>query len=140
VQSTRARVAVRRLHTSRPFSDRYLEMPLQKEKVSEVLECLGFRNCGSSKPRAGAVYHYSPLVDLYKYEIPSLFGRLLRDEGLFFERTDPDLFEAELCELLEKYGPLIWPVPGQGPRDHLLTPQADTLYHAELVYPRDDLR
>jgi hypothetical protein len=116
-------------------------MPPPKESVFEVLECLGFHDFGSSSiPWAHKVYHYSPLIDLYKYEIPSLFGRLLRDEGLFLERTDPDLSEAELCELLEEYGPLIWSVPGQGPRDHLLTPQADNLYPAELIYPRDKFR
>jgi hypothetical protein len=64
----------------------------------------------------------------------------LRDEDIFLERTDPNLFGAELSELLEDYGPLIWPVPEQGPRDHLLTPQADSLYPAELIYPRDKFR
>ena len=122
------------------FSDHCPEMPPPKESVSEVLKCLGFRDYGSSIPQAHKVYHYSPLIDLYKYEIPSLFGRLLRDEGIFLDRTDPTLFEAELSELLENYGPLIWPVPGQGPRDHLLTPQADNLYPVELMYPRDKSR
>ena len=115
-------------------------MPPRKDSVSEVLECLGFRDYGPSTPKAHKLYHYSQLVDLCKYEIPSLFGRLLRDEGLFLERTDTDLFEAELCELFEDYGPLIWPVPGQGPRDHLLTPKADSLYPVELIYPRDKSR
>lgn len=111
-----------------------------KPSISEILECLGFRDHGSSKPKAQAVYHYKPLFNLYKREIPSLFGRLLRDEGMFLDRADSDLFEVELEGLLQEFGPLIWPGPGQGPRDHLLTPQADSGYTSDLVYPRDNAK
>lgn len=106
-----------------------------RPSIYEVLERLGFRDYGSSKLKAQAVYQYEPLVNLYKFEIPSLFGRLLRDEDIFLDRADPELFDPELEELLQEYGPLIWPAPGQGRRDHLLFPQADSGYTSELIYP-----
>lgn len=107
--------------------------------MRELLQTLGFRDHATSEGRSRAIFHYEPLLELYKREIPSLFGILLRDEGTFVDRTDPELFEAELEELLKRYGPLIWPAPGHGPRDHLLNPQEGSHYTSELVYPRDNV-
>lgn len=107
--------------------------------VTEHLESLGLKDLGTSERKTRAVFRYDPLVKLYKLEIPSLFGRLLHDEGLFLDRADPELFETELDEILKTYGPSIWPVPGQGPRDHLLDPdpREGSRYPSALVYPRD---
>ncbi|KAF9697244.1 hypothetical protein EKO04_004786 [Ascochyta lentis] len=108
-----------------------------KVRVSELLETLGLRNHSTSGYQARPVFHYEPLLKLYKLEIPSLFGVLLRDEGVFLDRADPNLFDAELEDLLTELGPLIWPLPGQGLRDHLLNPVKGSRYPADLMYPRD---
>ncbi|KAJ4985676.1 hypothetical protein SVAN01_08851 [Stagonosporopsis vannaccii] len=105
--------------------------------VSEILETLGLKDNGSSGHRTRAVFHYEPLLKLYKFEIPSLFGRLLRDEGTVLDRTDLALFQLELSKLFEEYGPLVWPLPGQGPRDLLLKRDENSRYSSDLVYPRD---
>lgn len=110
---------------------------MAKRGVAETLESLGLKDHGTSGYRARAVFHYEPLLRLYKLEIPSLFGRLMRDQGIFLDRADPDLFHTELEELLADLGPLIWPVPGQGPRDHLLMPVEGSRYTSDIVYPRD---
>lgn len=110
---------------------------MAKLGVTEIHESLGFKNHGNSSYRTRAVFHYEPLLRLYKLEIPSLFGRLMRDEGIFVERTDPDLFQTELEEVLTELGPLIWPDLGQGSRDHLLKPIEGTRYTSDLIYPRD---
>lgn len=106
--------------------------------VTEILEALGLKDYGTSGHRTRAVFHYEPLLKLYKLEIPSLFGRLLRDEGILLDRADPNLFQVELGELLAEFGPLIWPTPGQASRDHLLKPQKDSRYRSDIVYPRDE--
>lgn len=105
-------------------------MIMVKIGVTGILESLGLKDHGTSGYQARAVFHYEPLLKLYKLEIPSLFGRLIRDEGIFLDRADPNLFQTEL-------GPLIWPLPGQGPRDHLLKPVAESRYTSDLVYPKD---
>lgn len=110
---------------------------MAKVGVTELHESLGFRDYGGSGHRTRAVFHYEPLLRLYKLEVPSLFGRLLRDEGILLDRTDAQLFDAELDELLDEFGPLIWPLPGLGPRDHLLEPNEGSRYTSDLVYPRD---
>lgn len=112
-------------------------MIMVKIGVAEILESLGLKDHGTSGYQARAVFHYEPLLRLYKLEIPSLFGRLIRDEGIFLDRADPDLFQTELDELLTELGPLIWPLPGQGPRDHLLKPVAESRYTSDLVYLKD---
>jgi hypothetical protein len=106
--------------------------------VTELLESLGLRDYGNSNYQARAVFKFEPLLRLYRLEIPSLFGLLLRDEGISLDRADPNLFEADLDELLKEYGPLIWPSPGQGCRDHLLTPDEGSRYTSDLVYPKDN--
>lgn len=105
--------------------------------VTEILETLGLKDHSTSRQRTRAVFVYEPLLRLYKLEIPSLFGLLLRDEGTFLDRDDPALFQVELEKLLIEFGPRIWPLPGQGPRDHLLKPSESSLYTSDLVYPKD---
>jgi hypothetical protein len=110
--------------------------------VTELHECLGFRDYGESGHRARAVFRYEPLLRLYKLELPRLFGLLLRDERdetKLLDRADPKLFETEMDELLEKYGPLIWPALGEGSREHLLEPKEGTRYTSDLEYPRDSV-
>jgi hypothetical protein len=74
---------------------------------------------------------------VYQVELPVLFGRLLRDESPAFDRNTPNLFEEELDDLLQEYGPQIWPEFGAGSRDHLRKPREGTRYTSDLVYPRD---
>ncbi|KAF3036459.1 hypothetical protein E8E12_006055 [Didymella heteroderae] len=81
---------------------------MAKTGVPETLESLGLKDHGTSGYRARAVFYCEPLLRLYKLEIPSLFGRLMRDEGIFLDRADPDIVHAELEELLIELGPLIW--------------------------------
>jgi hypothetical protein len=38
---------------------------------------------------------------------------------------------------LQEYGPLIWPQPVDGSREHLREAQAGSLYESDLIYPRD---
>jgi hypothetical protein len=78
-----------------------------------------------------------PLLKLYRVELPVLFGRLLRDEGTVLDRSDPLLFDQELDDLLEEFGPLIWPALGSGNREHLREPRQGTRYTTNLVYPKD---
>ena len=110
---------------------------MAKLGVTEIHESLRFKDHGSSSHRTRAVFHHEPLLRLYKLEIPSLFGRLVRDEGIFLDRTDPGLFQTELEEVLTELGPSIWSDLGRGPRDHLLKPVAGSRYLPDLVYHRD---
>jgi hypothetical protein len=83
---------------------------------------------------------YADLVHqhlVYRVELPVLFGRLLRDESPILNRDNPLLFEEELDDLLQEYGPQVWPELGAGSRDHLREPQEGTPYTSDLVYPRD---
>ncbi|KAH6616638.1 hypothetical protein C7974DRAFT_48612 [Boeremia exigua] len=105
--------------------------------VSDILESLGLKDQGTSGYQARAIFHYEPLLRLYKLEIPSLFGLLLRNEGTTLNRADPSLFQVELDKMLVEFGPLIWPSPGHGPRDHLLKPTEGSRYTSDLIYPRD---
>jgi hypothetical protein len=84
-----------------------------------------------------AVFRHGAVLRLYKSEIPSNFGILLRDGGSILSRDDPKLFDEELETLLESYGPRIWPNIGGGDREHHLDPQPGTMYDSEIVYPRD---
>jgi hypothetical protein len=77
------------------------------------------------------------VIRLYREGLPSLFGILCRDEGSVLSRDDPTLLNAELDQLLQEYGPLIWPHPSEGSRDHLHAAQIGTLYETDFVYPRD---
>ncbi|KAJ8112046.1 hypothetical protein OPT61_g5499 [Boeremia exigua] len=105
--------------------------------VFEILETLGFKHHSTSVTRRRAIFHYEPLLRLYHIEIPSLFGLLLRDEGIFLDRADPTLFQIELEQMLTELGPLIWPSHGRGRRDHLLQSTEGSRYTSDLVYPRD---
>lgn len=107
--------------------------------IFELLESLGLKDYSTSGHQARAVFHYEPLLRVYRLEVPSLFGRLSRDEGVSLDRADPHLFEAELDKLLAEFGPLIWPAHGQGPRDHLLEPTKGSRYTSDLVYPKDKI-
>ncbi|KAF2267959.1 hypothetical protein CC78DRAFT_613653 [Lojkania enalia] len=110
--------------------------------VIEHVEALGLRTFGKEveDPRIivkRPVFTNKAVLQLYKTEIPSLFGRLLRDEGASLDREDPSLFNSELDKLLVEFGPQIWPQPGRGDRSHLRKPAKGTLYPSNLVYPRD---
>lgn len=106
--------------------------------VHARIEALGLQtyNDPSSTVRNPAVFHFEPVIKLYKLEIPALFGRLMRDAHEL-DREDPNLFDGELEQVLLKFGPLIWPEPGKGSREHLRTAQAGTLYEADLAYSHD---
>lgn len=104
--------------------------------VHAHLELLGLQslNEASGTFTRRASFEYAPVLRLYRLEVPALFGILQRD-GL--DRGDPNLLDVELDNLLEDVGPLIWPAPGDGSREHLRKPDRDTLYKVDLVYPRD---
>ncbi|KAF1947616.1 hypothetical protein EJ02DRAFT_333514, partial [Clathrospora elynae] len=72
---------------------------------------------------------------LFNIELADLLGRLLRDEGTVLDAADPELFDHELDDLLQEYGPSIWPELGQGNRDHLCQPRPYIRYASDLVYP-----
>lgn len=94
----------------------------------------------STYVRRRPVFRYEPVFALSEIELPALFGQLLRDEhekNTVVNRNDPTLLDKELDQLLVEYGPLIWPQPGEGSRDHLREPQEGTQYLADLIYPRD---
>jgi hypothetical protein len=106
------------------------------------IESLGIQTFGKERENPNfvvrrIVLNYHPLLKLCRVELPVLFGRLLRDEGTVLDRYNPNLFDDELDSLLAEYGPLIWPDPGTGSRDHLRDPQKGTLYTSDLIYPRD---
>jgi hypothetical protein len=113
--------------------------------VTDHIESLGLRTYTKERKDAKAirsrpVFRHEPVLILYRVELPALFGRLVRDERdekNVFSRTDPNLFDKELDELLVVYGPLIWPQPGEGSRDHLREPQEGTNYPSDLIYPKD---
>jgi hypothetical protein len=84
-----------------------------------------------------AIFRHDAVLRLYKLEIPHLFGILLRDEGSILSREDPKLLEEELETLLQTHGPRIWPKIVGGDRQHLLKPQAGTVYESKVVYPRN---
>jgi hypothetical protein len=111
-------------------------------KVYEYIQRLGLRTYSKEQDDATPIirhpcFRYKPVSQLYQLELTSLFGRLVRDEGLFLDRKDSRLFDKELDDLLQQYGPTIWPAHGEGSRDHLREPQVGTLYPSDLVYPRD---
>jgi hypothetical protein len=108
-----------------------------RSSVHKQLAALGLRTYNSAHSHSRATFKYEPIIRLYKLEIPSLFGILCRDEGSILQREDPNLFDKELDKLLEEYGPLIWPKPGEGDRDHLLEARMGSPYEQDLVYPRD---
>lgn len=112
-------------------------------KVIDCIEALGLRTFGREleNPKMvikRPVFLHKAVLQLYKIEIPALFGLLLRDEGISLERYDANLFDKELEDILRNLGPKIWPDPRIGKRDHLRQPKKGTLYHSELVYPRDE--
>jgi hypothetical protein len=106
--------------------------------VHAQLESLGLQtyNDTSGGVVTRAIFKFEPVKRLYKIEISALFGILIRDEAIL-DREDPKLFDEELEKLLLEYGPVVWPVPGEGSRDHLCTAQMGTLYEADLVHPHD---
>ena len=86
------------------------------------------------------VFRYEPVTALHEFELAALLGLLLRNAhnaNTVIDLHDPTLLDKELDQLLVEYGPLIWPKPGQGSRDHLRKPQEGTRYPADLIYPRD---
>jgi hypothetical protein len=108
--------------------------------IHDEIEGLGLRvynNNSSKSTTTRPVFKDADVLRLYRLEIPALFGILLRDEGSVLNREDPNLFDEELDKVLEEFGPLVWPMPGGGSRDHLRVPQEDTLYTKELFYPQD---
>ena len=103
--------------------------------VHAQIERLGLQTYKASETRpTRPIFKYEPVIQFYKLEIPALFGILQRD-GL--DREDPMLFDEDLDKLLQEYGPRIWPIHGEGSREHLRVAQPNTLYEADLVYPRD---
>lgn len=113
---------------------------MARRPLIEHVELLGLQSYGTtpkSRKRPCPVFRYKPVIELYKIELPSLFGLLHRNEGPVHDRNDPRLFDKELETLLTIFGPQIWPEIGHGSREHLRKPQEDTLYTSDLVYPRD---
>ena len=114
-----------------------LPRPTRSTGVHARLEGLGLQTYNNEQSATRAIFKYKPVIRLYKLEIPALFGVLCRDEGTVLSREDPMLFDEDLDELLQEYGPLVWPVPNGVNRGHLREAQAGTPYGADLVYPRD---
>ncbi|KAL5120728.1 hypothetical protein ACEQ8H_001477 [Pleosporales sp. CAS-2024a] len=94
--------------------------------ASLELASLGLRNYSADPSWARAVFKHPAVIQLY---------RLIRDRGTVFDRKDPNLLDDELDALLRKFGPLIWPHPAEGNRNHLLVAETGTLYEADLIYP-----
>lgn len=92
------------------------------KSVHTELERLGLRVYNRDPTPTRPVFKHHALLRLDRLEISSLFGILLRDEGSVLSREDPNLFDKELDKVLEEFGPLVWPIPGQGSRDHLRQP------------------
>lgn len=114
-------------------------------RIVENIEALGLRTSGKELENPSAVvkpsiFTYAPVNELYRIKIPALCVRLLHDEGTTLDRDDPNLFDAELNEILQLLGPKIWPKPSSGSRDHLRKPEEGSRYPLELVYPRDRLK
>jgi hypothetical protein len=108
-----------------------------KGSVHEQLDRLGLRTYNTAWNNGRVVLKHKAALQLYHQELPSLFGILLRDEGTILSRQDPQLFDKELEELLQEFGPLIWPEVGKGSREHLFDALAGTLYESDLIYPHD---
>jgi hypothetical protein len=111
--------------------------PPRGKGVRVHLTSFGLQSYNKVPGATRAVSRHGAVLRLYKSEIPSLFGILLRDGGSILSRDDPKLFDEELETLLESYGPRIWPNIGEGDRQHHLDPQPGTTYDSEIVYPRD---
>ncbi|KAH7077600.1 hypothetical protein BKA63DRAFT_489165 [Paraphoma chrysanthemicola] len=101
------------------------------------IEALGLKTYNDRYRTARAKFNYLPVKRLYTLEIPHYFGILCRDGGTVLSRDDPTLFDQEFDQLLQEYGPLIWPQPHGRNREHLCDAKAGTLYEADLIYPRD---
>jgi hypothetical protein len=108
-----------------------------RSTIHKHLEGLGLRTYNNEHHSNRAIFKYKPVIQLYRVELLALVGILCRDEGSVLHREDPELFDDELDKLLEEFGPLIWPKPGEGNRDHLCEAQAGTSYEIDLVYPHD---
>jgi hypothetical protein len=111
--------------------------PPRSTGVYTYLGSLGLRTYNKEPHSSRAIFKHGAVLELYRLEILSLFGILLRDEGSILDRGDPKLFDKELDILLQSYGPRIWPKIGEGDRGHLLEPRAGTMYDSDIVYPRD---
>ncbi|KAF2473176.1 uncharacterized protein BDR25DRAFT_341326 [Lindgomyces ingoldianus] len=110
--------------------------------VIDYIEALGLRTFGKEVEDPTVIvkrpkFNNEYVRRLYKIELLALWGLLLRDEGTTLDRDDPDLFDEELDDVLEEYGPRIWPKSASANRSHLRTPHPGSLYPKELVYPRD---
>jgi hypothetical protein len=105
--------------------------------VHKEVERLGLRTHNRDSNTTRPKFQNAAVIRMYRQEMNYLFAVLCVGEGSVLSRNDPQLFDKELNDLLKEFGPLIWPMPGEGSRDHLRQPQADTLYKEELVYPRD---
>jgi len=116
--------------------------PAMYRGVNDYIEALGLQTYGIERHDPHAVvrrpsFKFQPVIDLYKRELPALYGRLLRDEGTLLDRHDPNLFDKELDDILISLGERIWPRPGNGSRVHLRKPDPSTRYPDHLIYPRD---
>lgn len=106
----------------------------------DFVEALGLATFGPERDNPNIIlrkpkFNFQPVVDLYKKEIPALFAMLELDNGKKYRRSDPNLFDHELDELLEVFGPEIW--PDDGDRSHLRDPDPESRYPADLYYPDD---
>jgi hypothetical protein len=109
----------------------------RRPTVHSALQGLGLRTYNTEPHITRAVFKHDAVIRLYRDGLQSLFGILCRDERLGLSRDDPNLLNAELDQLLQEYGPLIWPHPSEGCRDHLHIAEIGTKYETDFVYPRD---
>lgn len=107
--------------------------------VHSCLHSLGLQTYNPGNNQTRARFYFPPIIQLYRVEIPYLFGLLCRDDETTktLDRKDPKLFDKELDKILAEYGPRIWPEAVEGARDHLRSPQTGTLYSRNLFYPHD---
>jgi hypothetical protein len=111
--------------------------PPRDASVHKELERLGIRTYNEETSTTRPKFKDAAVSRMYRQELCYLFDILCCDDGSVLDRTNPRLFDEELDSVLEEFGPLIWPMQGQGSRNHLRQPQGDSLYKEELVYPRD---
>ncbi|KAF2738115.1 hypothetical protein EJ04DRAFT_574090 [Polyplosphaeria fusca] len=111
-------------------------------RVNELIEALGLRTFGAELHDPAVVvkrpkFLHDDVIQLFKKEIPALFGTLVKNEGATLDRNNLNLFDKELDDLLAVFGPKIWPELGHGDRTHLRQPSSDSHYKTPLVYPKD---
>jgi hypothetical protein len=105
--------------------------------IREVTECLGMRlSTSASGTNRGIPKFDAPIFKDLSTEVMKMSKEMPKERDVLLDcATDPGSLDAQLDEVLEKYGPQIW--GRDADRSRLLTPNPDAekpTYSKDLFY------